>query len=333
MDGSKYSGYQDAYDFEWAVKLNRIALDLIGLWPKTPRSPRQKLLCDFRVLVVFLGITLGVLIPAIHSLIRIQGDIMLMMDNLQFTLPAVSCSIRIVIFWWKKEAIVPIMDMIAEDWLKFKTARERRIMIRRARSARIIITCAYGIMIVACCFIIILPGVGLSMRLTPNITDPGRPMPLQTHYVYDVTRRPQYELTFISQAIYILLAILSYTGIDNFLGLLIFHICGQLDILKDRLTYLDKYINSGDMLRSCVAKHTSLLRAITVIEDTYNITLLALFVYFAILFAFYGFRIISLFDEGNDLSLTHLMYLISNIFNLFAHMCLYCALGEILVAQ
>ena len=34
-------------------------------------------------------------------------------------------------------------------------------------------------------------------------------------------------------------------------------------------------------------------RAIDIIEDTYNITLLALFVYFAILFAFYGFRIIS----------------------------------------
>jgi len=34
-------------------------------------------------------------------------------------------------------------------------------------------------------------------------------------------------------------------------------------------------------------------RAIDIIEDTYNITLLALFVYFAIVFAFYGFRIIS----------------------------------------
>ncbi|XP_029672723.1 odorant receptor 33b-like [Formica exsecta] len=333
MDGSKYSGYRGAYDFEWAVKLNRIALDLIGLWPKTAQNPRQKLLCDIRVLVVFLGVTLGVLIPSMHSLIRIHGDIMLMIDNLQFTLPAVSCSIRIVIFWWKKEAIIPIMDMIAGDWVRSKSAQERRMMIKWARSARIIITCAYCIMGVACLFIIVLPGFGVSMRLTPNITDPGRPMPLQTHYIYDVTRRPQYELTFISQAVYILLAIMSYTGIDNFLGLLIFHICGQLDILTDRLIHLDKYINSRDMLRNCVAKHVRLLSAIDVIEDTYNITLLALFVYFAILFAFYGFRIISLFDEGNDLSLAHLVYFTSNVFNLFAHMCLYCALGEILVAQ
>lgn len=34
-------------------------------------------------------------------------------------------------------------------------------------------------------------------------------------------------------------------------------------------------------------------RAITVIEEAYNITLLALFLYFGILFAFYGFLVIT----------------------------------------
>ncbi|XP_077260493.1 odorant receptor 4-like isoform X1 [Temnothorax americanus] len=320
-------------DFTWAVKLNRITLDMIGLWPKTAQNPRQKLMCNFRALIVFLSITFGVLIPSIHSFIRIYGDIMLMIDNLQFTLPAISCAIRIIIFWWKKEAIIPIIDMVAEDWRKLKNAQERNIMIRKAQSARLLIMCAYCIMTVGCLFIIVLPGFGMSIRLTPNITDPGRLVPLQTHYIYDVSKRPQYELTYISQAIYIVLAVMSYTGIDHFLGLLVFHISGQLDILKDRLTHLDKYINSHDMLRTCVARHICLLRAIAIIEDTYNITLLSLFVYFAMLFAFYGFRIIILFDGGNDLSLTRLVFFISTIFNLFVHMCLYCALGEFLMAQ
>jgi len=152
------------------------------------------------------------------------------------------------------------MNMIAEDWIKSKSAKDRNIMIRRAQSARIIITCAYCVMGVACFFILILPSFGILMRLTPNITDPGRPMPLQTYYIYDITKRPQYELTFISQVIYSIFAMVSYTGIDNFLGLLIFHICGQLDILKNRLTYLDKYINCQEMLKSCVIKHIRLLR-------------------------------------------------------------------------
>lgn len=67
------------------------------------KNPRQKLLLNLRVLAVFLGITIGITVPAIHALIQIRGNTMLMIDNLQFTLPIISCSIRIFVFWWKKE--------------------------------------------------------------------------------------------------------------------------------------------------------------------------------------------------------------------------------------
>ncbi|XP_011861760.1 PREDICTED: odorant receptor 23a isoform X2 [Vollenhovia emeryi] len=290
-------------------------------------------MCNFRACIVLLGVIIFVLIPAIHSLIRISGDILLVIDNCPFSLPGISCAIRIGIFWWKKEAIIPIMNMIAEDWAKSTNVQDRKIMIRHAQNARIIIICAFCIMGVACIFSIVLPTFGISIRLTPNITDPGRPMPLQSYYFYDITKSPQYELTFISQAIGIVLAIMAYSGIDNFLGLLIFHICGQLDILKNRLTYLDKYINSQAMLKSCVAKHNSLLSAIEVVEDTYRIILLSLFVYFAILFALLSFGVITMFDEGNDLSIPRLVFFVSTIFNIFGHMCVYCALGEFLVAK
>ncbi|XP_011638856.2 putative odorant receptor 69a [Pogonomyrmex barbatus] len=225
------------------------------------------------------------------------------------------------------------MNMIAKDWMKSKSAHERSLMIRRAQSARIIIICSYCIMGTACFFVVVLPAFGMSMRLTPNITDPGKPMPLQTYYIYDITKRPQYELTFISQAIYVSIAMMSYTSIDNFLSLLIFHMCGQLDILKNRLIRLDKYMNYHNMLKYLVTKHIRLLRAIDIIEDTYNMILLSLFIYFAILFAFYGFRMISLFDEESDTSLVHIIYFASTVFNIFVHMCLYCVLGEMLVAQ
>ncbi|XP_011647434.1 odorant receptor 67c-like [Pogonomyrmex barbatus] len=225
------------------------------------------------------------------------------------------------------------MNMFAKDWIKPKRVQERIFMIQRAQSARILLICSYSIMGITCFYITILPVFGITMRLTPNITDPGRPMPLQTHYIYDITKSPQYELTFISQAIYIPVAMMAYVGIDNFLSLLIFHICGQLDILHYRLTHLDKYENYHDELKDSLIKHIRLLRAIDVIEDTYNIILLFLFIYFAISFAFYGFRLISLFSEGNDMSFSHLVFFLSTVFNIFIHMCLYCVLGEILMDQ
>ncbi|XP_071626248.1 odorant receptor 4-like isoform X1 [Temnothorax longispinosus] len=329
MESSKYDGYQD---FEWAVKLNRFTLNLIGLWPKVARNPRQKLMCNFRVLVTLLGI-ISLLIPSIHSLIKIFGNSLLMLDNLQLTLPPISCTIRIMIFWWKKEAVIPIMNMIAKDWIKLKSDQERSLMIRRAQTGRIIIICSYCVMGLACFFVTVLPAFGISMRLTPNITDPGRPLPVQTHYIYDITKRPQYELTFINQAISIAIAMTAYTAIDNFLSLLVFHICGQLDILKKYLQYLDKNINYHEVLKCCIVKHIRLLRAIDVIEDTYSTILLCLFAYFTVTFAFYGFRMISLFDEGNDMSFAHIIYFVSIVFNIFASMGLYCALGEILMSQ
>jgi len=136
--------------------------------------------------------------------------------------------------------------MIVEDWVKLKSAQERSVMIQRAQSARIIITFAYCIMGTGCFFLIVLPSFGISMRETTNITDPGRPMPLQTHYI-------------ISQSIYIIVAMMSYSGIDNFLGLMIFHICGQLDILKNHLASL-KHLNSHEILKSCIIRHVRLLR-------------------------------------------------------------------------
>lgn len=159
------------------------------------------------------------------------------------------------------EAIVPVVSMITEDWVRLKSSQERNIMIRRAQSARIIITCAYCIMGVAIfLFVLILPGFGVSVRLRSNITGSGKTLPLHTYYIYDVTKTPQYELTYISQAIYVFFAIISYTGIDNFLGLVVLHICGQLDILKNRLGYLDKYMDFHDALKNCVEQHIRLLR-------------------------------------------------------------------------
>ncbi|XP_011063678.1 PREDICTED: uncharacterized protein LOC105151580 [Acromyrmex echinatior] len=161
-------------------------------------------------------------------------------------------------------AIIPILNMIMKDWKKIKNDQERNLMIRRAQTARIIITCSYCIIALQWTFISVLPIFGVTMRLTSNITDPGRMlMPLQSHYIYDITKSPQYELTFISQAVYLVIAMMTYSGVDNFLSLVVFHICGQLDILANRMQHLDKYKNYPQVLKCCIEKHIHLLRFVT----------------------------------------------------------------------
>jgi len=148
--------------------------------------------------------------------------------------------------------------MIVEDWLKSKSIHERNTMIKWALRARIIITCTYLILVIEFTIFFGVFIFGKSIRLAPNITDSGRPLLLPTYYIYDVTKRPQYELTIISQGVSLITVATVYTGIDNFLGLLVFHICGQLDIMRNNLKY--SHENFRDVLRSSVMYHMRLLR-------------------------------------------------------------------------
>lgn len=156
--------------------------------------------------------------------------------------------------------IEAVMTMITEDWLKLRNMQEGNVMIKWAQGARRIVICTYCIMGTGFCFVVFLPRFGISLTSSTNDTNPARLLPIQSYYMYDVTERLQYELTFATQTVSLLFFIAAYTGIDNFLGLLVLHICGQLDILKIRLTKSDKRNDFYVSLKNNVIDHERLLR-------------------------------------------------------------------------
>jgi len=115
--------------------------------------------------------------------------------------------------------------MIAEDWIKSKTNKELCIMIKRAQNARILTMIGYAFMLMGIILLVILPCFDISVRYITNITDPDKILPLQTYYFYDKDQSPLFELTFVAQTILILMSGASYSGVDNLLGLLVFHLC------------------------------------------------------------------------------------------------------------
>ncbi|KAH0954192.1 OrU6, partial [Eciton burchellii] len=319
--------------FEWAVKLNRISLKMIGLWPKTEELPREKLKCNlYMLLTLLMLLTVGVF-PCALSLLRTRSNFMLMIEVLQFILPLITCIIRLLIFWWKKEDIRPIVNMILEDWLKSRNMQEKNMMITWAQKARTVNTIVYSIMGINCACVVLLPAFGISATYTANTTETDKILPLPGYYIYNATKMPLYVLTYIGQVITLSYAVLTYTGIDTFLGLLVFHICGQLNILTTRFLCLSKLIKFRNGLNSCIRNHIRLLSAIAIIENTYNKILLTLFLYFGLLIAFYEFLLISLIEERSYISINRMLFLLSNLTNIFVHMGLYCVVGEILVSQ
>ena len=150
--------------------------------------------------------------------------------------------------------------MMAEDWMTLKLDTKRNVMMKRARTARLIVICGYILMILAFTVIIIFPCFGVPFRRLTNLTDRDKPLPLQTYYFYDTDKSPQFELTLAIQAITIFLAAIIYTSVDAFLGLTILHICGQLENYTSQLVNLVSCKDFNNALRSNVIAHLRLIR-------------------------------------------------------------------------
>lgn len=65
-------------------------------------TTHEKLIANVRVSLMIIMLAFVCVVPCIHSLIRVWGDLMSMTDNLQFTLPLVSMIMKLIIMWSKK---------------------------------------------------------------------------------------------------------------------------------------------------------------------------------------------------------------------------------------
>lgn len=105
-----------------------------------------------------------------------------------------------------------------------------------------------------------------------NLTDPtGKPFPIQSYYLHDISSSPNYELTYLIQVIGLSISGLAYTAVDNFLGLLILHICSQMENLHLRIMNLEKDANFKAALKYNVKDHIRLIRfRIENIHESYS---------------------------------------------------------------
>ncbi|XP_025989907.2 odorant receptor 43a isoform X2 [Solenopsis invicta] len=330
MNVIKHSGYKD---FVWAVEINRIGLELIGLWPN--ETIKNTFVSDLRMGMIFFIVTFLSIIPLLCSLIRVWGNMILVVDNLQVTLPLLVVSLKIIIMRWNRTAIALFVKMMAEDWMELKIDAERKIMIRRAQTARLVVICGYILMIFVFIVLIILPSFGLHFRYVTNETDQKRLLPFQSYYFYDTDKSPQFEFALVIQATTMFLGAITYTSVDAFLGLVILHICGQLENFKHRLVNLTSCKDFDSALRNNVRTHQRIIRFANNIEDTFTLMMLGLVFYFGIVFCLFGFLLVTVIagDEIGRMSLTRVCFLMIGIFTLVAHTFLYCGAGEIIAKQ
>jgi len=133
-------------------------------------------------------------------------------------------------------------------------------MIKQARIARLIVIIGFVIMGSAFSILIFFPYFNIHIRHSTNLTDRNKPLPLQTYYIYDTDKDLQFVLTFLSQAIGILLSAIIFIAVNAFLAFVILHICGQLENFKCRIVNLVSCKNFDKALSSNIMIHLRLIR-------------------------------------------------------------------------
>ncbi|XP_025161002.1 odorant receptor Or2-like [Harpegnathos saltator] len=320
-------------DLKWAIGLNRFMLKIIGLWPPDNRDPHVTIKSKIRLLCSIIIMLFILTIPTFASLIKIWGNMMLMIDNLIYSLSLLIALFKVFIIWYKQEDLVLLIDMIAIDWMKPKIKEERDIMLKLTNISRMIAIYGWFLPFISTMICITLPCFGRTIRYVTNLTDPGKPMMVQTYYLHDVSKSPQFELTLLAQGIALCTTCISYYSIDHFLGLLVLHVYGQMENLHIRLTHMERYTNFDSVLKYNVQDHSRLIRSIQIIDDSFDLLLIAIVLYFDIIFCLLGFFIINVLNDDGQLPLMQLVCVVGAIISVLLHMCLYCVVGEILVTQ
>lgn len=134
--------------------------------------------------------------------------------------------------------------MIHADWINgTKTPWEQKIMAKQAQRARMITIGGLMTTAVSCLIFVISPLFGFNVRLINNTTDTyeGHALPFQTYYPFDFAKSPIFEFLHATQIITMFFAIPAIIVPENFFGALVFHACGQCEIL---------YRKTRDLLRN-----------------------------------------------------------------------------------
>nr|AQN78477.1 olfactory receptor 75 [Meteorus pulchricornis] len=247
-------------DLEWAISLNRVILQGLGLWTYPNESQLRTALSHIHLGMI--GVCMCFLIvPQTMAMFKVLSVPMLIVDNVGHNLPFLSAEFKLALLWYNKKDVAHIFELIREDWLMEKSSYERDVMIKYAELYKML-TIGGLLSSLATTTMYHLPIAWNTVsRTVNNITDvPGALFAAQTVYAYDVTQTKTYRLTLISQYVGTVFASLSYTGVDVLFSMFVMHGCGQLEILAGRIeTMASEQPNLKHRLKNNVERHCSLI--------------------------------------------------------------------------
>lgn len=252
-------------DIKYSTEMLTWFLMPIGIWPFAAHTNIIiKFFTELLVLICYLLICFLIIPCALHTFIN-EKDLRLkmkMIGPLSFCLMAITKYCFLVT---RRKKILTCLEHVSVDWRRVSHLKDREIMLKNAKFGRFIASFCAAFMYGGGFFYhTIMPITAGSFTTPDNITI--RPL---TYPVYNplfaAQTSPAYEIVFIIQWFSGFVMYTITIGACGLAAILVFHVCGQLKIVRSRLdSFVDnQQSNNNNSLENKMAEIIELhLRAL-----------------------------------------------------------------------
>ncbi|KAG7198560.1 hypothetical protein KM043_005924 [Ampulex compressa] len=243
-----------ASDMRYCFRIYEILSNIIGVWPISKQASRTRRLFNGLQICFTCFLFLFTLVPLIlFSCFKVKAYADWIKMFGAFCFPC-AISTQYVLLLLHRGDIEKCVEHIAEDW-KRAVGINRQIMLARVKTSRTItMVCVIVCYSSGFAYRIILPFARSKTVIKGNVT--VRPLVYASYFViFDAQLSPAYEIVVFGRC---LAAVVLYGTAICICGLTIFfvlHICGQLEILIDRL----KNIANDDIMQPAADRRLALI--------------------------------------------------------------------------
>ncbi|KAJ8683331.1 hypothetical protein QAD02_019123 [Eretmocerus hayati] len=330
-------------DRDWALGLNRVSLDLMGIWPHRDDTPRLASLRTLRVPMMIGNLIFATILPQTYALSLVYKDLPLALDNVATNIASVMATMKLILFWQNRHDLYALLKEAMDDWLVDKSTWERSVMKKQARRARIFTISGYACLLGCVANYTLLPYFGLTPRILNNITDPGmydgRFFPMQVAFPFDSTKSPVFEVIYFFAMMGVFYDGVAFTVPDNLFGALVFHCSAQFEMLGVKMQQLlngplgfdiNKQSLFETRLKQVVDTHIRLISFIQKVERSFNGIILSQIIGLSATGCCYGFQILDILDkEEESIPLIRFCICAGAAFTLMLQMLIYCLASEV----
>ncbi|XP_063991345.1 uncharacterized protein LOC135169889 [Diachasmimorpha longicaudata] len=315
-------------DFDWEVGITKPALKLIGLWPGGPHQTILYLLNQFMQNYLF-----GVFLASIVM----EPSVVRKIDKLFVLFAVILIVVDHNIFRAQWRNIKQLIECIQQNWREFNGLSEdiKGIMVSYAVMQRRVTRCIYFAFGVSLIFFTLKPVVlHLVIPSKFPLEHPNDP-----RHPFNATVSPVFEITYIIQCVLNCSAAVIFSSIDCCIIWLIFHYCGQLEIVANLMSHYkgirhhksDSVVDEGKVSMGCsclhciVNYHWQIFKMISLFDDAFHVVMVARMIICTLHFICIGYTIRKFREEGSfavvALDVLFLLTMDSTFF-------VYCWLGD-----